>query len=361
MKNRFCPNCLTELKDGAGVCPACGSGLDQTNEPHRLPVDTVLSSPAGESYVLGRVLGAGGFGVTYKGRALNSGRMVAVKEYFPVRCQPQRFEDGSVCPSQSEETGYQHGLRSFQSEAGMLDAAGYIRSAVQVLDYFEANGTAYMVMEFLDGTTLQRLTEKQGKIPFDTLMEKMLPLMRDMAALNETGVLHRDIAPDNIMLMPDGSLKLLDFGCARSMEDGRSMTVMLKSGFAPLEQYTTRGQGSYTDLYALCATIYYCATGQVPPAAPERLDGKPLTPPSELGVSIRPEEEKTLLWGLGIQPKTRPQTIGEFLNAWPAPEPDPVPDPDAGDKIRQFFENNKLLVGIVGGAIVLLLLSLGLQ
>ena len=144
--------------------------------------------------------------------------------------------------------------------------------------------------------------------------------MRDLERLHNAGVLHRDIAPDNIMLMPDGSLTLLDFGCARSLEDGRSMTVMLKPGFAPIEQYQTRGQGPCTDIYALCATLYYCLTGKVPPASPERLtavfDGQPdpLPAPSALGAALSPEQERLLLWGLSIQPTDRPQSMGALAD-----------------------------------------------
>lgn len=197
----------------------------------------------------------------------------------------------------------------------MLRAVSQLPSIVHVMDYFEWNQTAYMVMEYLDGSTLHQVMQTVERINPDTLIPKFLPLMRDLGSLHDAGVLHRDIAPDNIMWMPDGSLKLLDFGCARSLEDGRSMTVVLKPGFAPIEQYQTRGQGSYTDLYALCATIYYCITGKIPPASPERLtstfDGQPdpLLAPSEMGVSIQPEQEQILMWGLALQPSVRPQSM----------------------------------------------------
>ena len=157
--------------------------------------------------------------------------------------------------------------------------------------------------------------QSQSRLEPESLLRKALPLMRDLERLHSGGVLHRDIAPDNIMLMPDGSLTLLDFGCARSMEDGKSMTVVLKPGFAPIEQYQTRGQGPYTDLYALCATLYYCLTGKVPPAAPERLsavfDGQsdPLPLPTAMGAALTPEQEQLLLWGMAIQPTDRPQSV----------------------------------------------------
>ena len=136
------------------------------------------------------------------------------------------------------------------------------------------------------------------------------------------------------MWMPDGSLKLLDFGSARSMEDGKSMTVMLKHGFAPVEQYQSHGQGTYTDVYAMAATIYYCLTAVAPAQSTERLLGDArLKRPRELGVALTPEEEDALMAGLEVLPQARPQTMGEFARRLfpdlsapePVPEPAPVP------------------------------------
>lgn len=363
MAMEYCPCCMERLPAGAGICPACGAPTDQKNAVHQLPVGTILQSPNGNSYLIGRIKGEGGFGITYVGRDLGAGGMVAVKEYFPVRCQPQRGAGGSVSIQPEMEESYRHGLRSFLSEASMLRAAGQIPSAVHIQDLFEAGGTAYMVMEYLNGSTLQEVVEKQGPLPFKRLMKDMLPLLQDVDRLHKAGVLHRDIAPDNIMRLPDGRFKLLDFGSARSMEDGRSMTVLLKPGFAPLEQYTTQGQGSFTDLYALCATIFYCITGKVPPAAPDRLmatvDGRPdpLPAPAALGAVIGQEEQMILMWGLGLQPKSRPQSIEEFLARFPKDqEPDPPHDETVQEKVVRWLKENKLLVGIVIGAILLLLL-----
>lgn len=315
MSEQFCPFCMKELNEGMSFCPDCGSRADITSPSHHLPVGTVLRSENGHSFLFGVVKGEGGFGLTYIGKELVSGRRVAIKEYFPSRCQPQRQPDGSICPQERFEEIYAHGMKSFLSEASMLRAVSQLPSIVHVMDYFEANQTAYMVMEYLDGSTLHQVMQTIERIDPNTLIPRFLPLMRDLGSLHDAGVLHRDIAPDNIMWMPDGRLKLLDFGCARSLEDGRSMTVVLKPGFAPIEQYQTRGQGPYTDLYALCATIYYCITGKIPPASPERLtstfDGQPdpLLAPSALGVSILPEQEQILMWGLALQPSVRPQSM----------------------------------------------------
>lgn len=308
-----------------------------------LAAGTIVSGPR-HSFVLEKVLGKGGFGITYRGQEIASKRKVAIKEYFPNRCQPCRMPDGTILPLSQYQEVYQSGKKSFLNEAAMLRALDDIPSVVRILDFFPANGTAYMVMEYLDGTTLRQMVERGGKIPVHILRPRLTPLIRDICAIHERGVLHRDIAPDNIMWMPDGTLKLMDFGCARAMEDGRSMTVQLKPGFAPAEQYGSHGQGDYTDLYALCATIYYCITGIVPAAAPERqfalYDDKPdpLVWPHILDIPLSPDWEALLMWGLQLNPEMRPQKVqqwlerAEALTVWsdtemPVPEPVPAPDP----------------------------------
>ena len=283
-----------------------------------LAAGTIVSGPR-HSFVLEKVLGKVGFGITYTGKEMASGREVAIKEYFPNRCQPCRMSDGSIVPLTQYQQVYQNGKKSFLNEAAMLRALDDIPSVVRILDFFAANGTAYMVMEYLDGTTIRQMVERGGAIPVHILRPRLTPLIRDICAIHERGVLHRDIAPDNIMWMPDGTLKLMDFGCARAMEDGRSMTVQLKPGFAPIEQYGSHGQGDYTDLYALCATIYYCITGRIPAAAPERQfalydnNPDPLVWPHMLGVQLSPDWEALLMWGLQLNSETRPQKAQQWL------------------------------------------------
>ena len=320
MPEQFCPHCMRTVTPGSAFCPSCGQQVNITAAPHQLPVGTVLHSAEGHTFLFGKAKGEGGFGITYVAKETGSGMVVAIKEYFPMRCQPQRQPDLAVMPAAQMEEAYRKGMNSFLSEASMIRAVSDTPSIVHVLDFFEANNTAYMVMNYLNGVTLSQILQTQERFEPGILLNKMLPLMRDIGRLHRAGVLHRDIAPDNVMMMPDGTLTLLDFGCARSMEDGRSMTVILKPGFAPIEQYQTRGQGPYTDIYALCACLYYCITGKIPPAAPNRLgavyDGgiDPLLPPGSLGASVTKEQEQLLLWGLNIQPTQRPQTMEELAS-----------------------------------------------
>ena len=359
----FCPHCMADHETGVGICPACGGDMSSENQPHQLATGVQLDSPNGHRYLIGSVKGEGGFGITYVSRDMKTDGLVAIKEYFPIRCQPQRRRDGGMYPVSQAEQIYQNGMRSFLQEASMLAAAENIPSVVKILDYFEANGTAYMVMEYLRGETLQQRIERQGVISFAELMEKMRPLLEDMDAMHRVGILHRDIAPDNIMLLPDGSLRLMDFGCARVMEDGKSMSVVLKPGFAPPEQYMRRGQGPFTDVYALCATVYYCIAGKAPVPSVDRLENDALASPSSLGAKIDPGAEQVLLWGLSVQPKARPRTMREFLDRlYPKqPVPDPLPpgpniDPRLTPWWTRIQKGNLPLIGVAAAVLAILLI-----
>lgn len=365
MGEHFCPHCMQPVRDGEEYCGQCGQEISIRSESYQLPIGSVLQGDKNHSYQFGKAIGGGGFGQTYIAKQLDQDRLVAIKEYFPMRCQPQRHSDGSVSPTVQMEEIYRQGMKSFLSEATMLEAVNDIPSVVHVLDYFEGNGSAYMVMEYLDGNTLSSLMKTQNRFEPTLLLQKMLKLMQDIELLHKAGVLHRDIAPDNIMLMPDGTLKLLDFGCARSMEDGKSMEVLLKPGFAPIEQYQTRGQGAYTDIYALCATIYYCLTGQVPVDAIQRLsavsEGKPdpLVMPEDMGISIPAEVQQMLRWGLELQPRDRPQSMTELaamLVPHPHPGPGPSPEPHKfGDFIRQNIASIVIAAVIVTAVLIMIL------
>lgn len=304
---QYCPHCMTATEEP--FCPVCHNPTSYTPQAGQLAPGT---TPDGRGrYLLGAALGAGGFGITYIGLDQKTGKRVAVKEYFPIQCA-FRAENGAVMPKPGMEDFYAGGRKSFLTEGQMLYGQRAIPSVVQVHDYFEANNTAYLVMEYLEGITLQQKLQRDGVVDFETLQPKLYTLISDLSKLHKAGVLHRDISPDNVMWMPDGSLKLLDFGAARSMEDGKSMTVQLKHGFAPVEQYQTHGQGPWTDVYALSATIYYSITGHVPPMAPERLETDTLVPPSQLGAKLTSSQEEALLWGLTVQPKSRPVNMEVF-------------------------------------------------
>ena len=327
-----CPHCMKET-GSAMVCSACGKFLEVQSATHQLQVGAVLTDGAFRSYEIGAVLGQGGFGITYIAYDLRRRIRVAIKEYYPLQCAQR--SGMQVTPTPGAEKNFAGGQNNFLKEAQLLASLPPLDHVVQILDYFEANGTAYLVMEYLDGTPLHRLAAQHGTIPAAHLFSRLPTLLEDFQILHNAGVIHRDISPDNILWMPDGSLKLLDFGSARHLEDGKSVSIQLKHGFAPVEQYRTRGQGSFTDVYALCATIYYCITGNVPPHSVERLETDQLQPPSAMGISIDPVFEEALLWGLTVQPQARPQDMNTlrqrmFANGYPPilPFPEPAPQPE---------------------------------
>lgn len=269
--------------------------------------------------MIGRVLGEGGFGITYLGVDTNLERRVAIKEYFPISFVKREVSVtmNVTCYTAEKQSFYEKGREQFLMEARTMAKLDKIPEIVQVLDFFSANNTAYIVMEFLEGNTLKDLTAQQGRIPAKNILAMLAPVLKAMEAMHSIGIIHRDISPDNLMVLKNGEIKLMDFGCARDLGDGRTMTTMLKQGFAPKEQYSGYDQGPWTDVYALCATVYYCLTGKIPPAALDRVDNDtdPLIPPTKLGATLTPAQESALLKGLAVSKNKRWQSARELYDA----------------------------------------------
>lgn len=187
---------------------------------------------------------------------------------------------------------------------------------VSVRDFFESNNTAYIVMEYVEGVTFKDLVaQRGGRIPAGSLLHTVEPLFSALSAMHSLGLLHRDISPENLML-ENGEIRLLDFGCARESQGGdATVTIALKQGYAPVEQYQNKGQGPWTDVYALSATIYYCLTGQKPPQSMDRLMEDELVPPRRMGADLTEKQEKALLYGMGVRPRRRFQSVEELHTA----------------------------------------------
>ena len=307
----FCPHCMKPAQ--GAICGNCGGTMAWKATSTQLPLGSQLRGSNGTLYQVGAAKGQGGFGITYAAMDMMKGQRVAIKEYYPARCA-SRGRDFRVYPLAGQQQIFLGGMRSFLEEGMMLSAVCALESVVSVRDYFEANSTAYIVMEYVDGIPLHEVLRRNGPMKAEELMPKLPRLLSDLETMHKARVIHRDISPDNIILMPDGKLKLLDFGSARSVQDGKSMTVMLKTGFSPVEQYQSKGQDAYTDVYALAATIYYCLTGVVPPSAVNRLDKDTLVGPNQHGAKLTPQQEKALLEGMNVQPKHRPQSMQAFAD-----------------------------------------------
>ncbi|MCM1284284.1 MAG: serine/threonine protein kinase [Roseburia sp.] len=314
---------MSPIEDGKS-CSVCGMGAGECQpSPHHLLPGTVLE----ERYLLGRVLGEGGFGITYIGRDLRLDVRVAIKEYFPSN---QAVRHAQISPEVNAHAGakgqdFVQGREKFLQEARAMAMVHKLPEIVGVRDFFETNNTAYIVMDYVEGTTFRELVRlRGGRIPAGELFNMMEPLFFALEAMHEQGLIHRDISPDNLML-EKGKIRLLDFGCARESVLGtETMTVALKHGFAPIEQYQRRGQGPWTDVYGLCATLYYCLTGEAPAQALDRLYEDELVLPGKLGADLTENQEKALLYGMGVRPRMRYQNVHDLYAALYAGAPAPV-------------------------------------
>lgn len=283
---QMCPNCF-EMKYKNGRCQACGwREGDIREDPNILPVGEVLNG----RYILGKAFGRGGFGITYLACDLRHGDLCAVKEYFPGRLAHREMGNASVRYSYSNEGDYLYGKKQFFREAQTLYTLKGIRSVVEVKEYFEKNNTAYMTMEYVRGKNLKECVLQEAALPSaERVKNYLIDLLLTLKEVHQFQLLHRDISPQNIIVQPDGSLKLIDFGAARFVmnERSRSLSVVLKPGYAPPEQYSSRGeQGPWTDLYALGATLYFFATKQTVQDAMDRLEKDEVIPIGELRPDI---------------------------------------------------------------------------
>ena len=312
----LCYNCFKEIPEGNGPCPYCGFDLSENVKkyPVALEAGTVLNG----RYIVGRVLGQGGFGITYLAYDQSLKARVAVKEYMPNDMAARVGTTVSVA-MKSRAEDFTYGMERFQEEARTLAKFMGQPNIAGVTDYFDENGTSYFVMDYIEGISFKTYIANQGgKVSVEEALDVMIPVLRALTAVHAEGFIHRDVTPDNIYITKDGNVKLLDFGSARySLGDkSKSLDVILKVGYAPKEQYTRRGrQGPYTDVYSCAACLYAAITGYLPPESLERLDKDTLVPPSQAGVEIPLYLERAILKGLAVQPEDRFRTAGEFLEA----------------------------------------------
>ena len=311
MEKNYCPYCMKETS--REVCPACGkSRRECTFSPWQLPYGTILEN----RYITGAVLGEGGFGITYLGIDSRLGMRVAVKEYFPsnlVSRYAQKSLDVSF--SSGAEPNFEKGKKRFLREAKTMAKMEKQPEIVGVKDFFEAFKTAYIIMEYVEGETLKARVRRSGRIGAAELLSMMQPLMRALKVMHDEGLIHRDISPDNIMI-ENGRLRLIDFGCAREGITGKeTLTIVLKHGYSPVEQYMQHGQGPWTDIYALCATMYFCLTQTAPPQAVDRLLDDELAAPNSLGAGLGRKQEEALLKGLAVKPENRLRSVDELYAA----------------------------------------------
>ena len=268
-------------------------------------------------YTVEGVLGQGGFGITYLGMDELHKKKVAIKEFFPqgIVTRNIEYEDTVTVTLVGEKENYDKGKERFLKEAQTMAMFSKDKGIGKALDFFEINNTAYIVMEYLEGVTLKQYLRENKRIDAEDLVELLVPLIEALDEIHSQGLIHRDISPDNIMVLPDGRIKLMDFGAARDYTEfgEKSLSIVLKPGYAPPEQYQTHGvQGPWTDIYALCATMYKCITGENPPDAIDRLVDDHLKKISAFGFTVSPQIEEAIIKGMSVAAKDRYQNVGDF-------------------------------------------------
>lgn len=345
----ICMHCMQASIDENGICTKCGNAeADIEINPRHLPLGTIVKG----KYLIGKVIGEGGFGITYVAFDLDLELRVAIKEYCPREFAGRDTTDGvTLLPFDTEtKEFYQNEMTKFVGEAKRLAKFRGLKGIVSVLDYFMENGTAYIVMEYIDGTTLKDfLKVTKSPMPVQTVFALMEPVISALEQVHKEDVIHRDISPDNIMMSKDyKEIYLIDFGTARNINlaEEHSLSVYKKSSYTPPEQQDRHGnQGPWTDVYALCATIYYCITGKLIPEAVSRLLNDQVKRPSELGITMDSYMEKALMKGLELRIENRFQSMEEFKNALYHPTTNEIEDVgNADSKITESVERKTSVI-----------------
>ena len=313
--DKLCPGCMQHLKDSNTTCPHCGYPEKRLTVKDSLPIFSILAG----KYLLGAPLGKGGFGITYIAMHLPDEKIVAIKEFFPANLAVRDTDNETVVPADdTKAVYYRTGMKSFSEEGRILYLLSDIEHVIHVAEQIQANNTTYLVMEYVPGISLKKYMKQQQKLFSEQeTLTLMQPILIALQAMHQKGILHRDISPENLMLSPDNTLTLIDFGAARtfSRSDDDNLTVILKRGYAPEEQYHSNSrQGPWTDLYAVCAVMYQMLTGILPQEASARAEEDHQTPISRIeGLSLSPSTCAALEKGLQMDPMERYPDIGALM------------------------------------------------
>ena len=319
--NKLCMGCM-EILDRNGIrCPKCGFLLSQYIQPvNSMPPYEILNG----KYLVGKVIGMGGFGITYIGWDFYQSKKVCIKEYFPKgvahREQTTTYSTDfstyslDVFTINTKKAAYLGGLQGYIKEAENLSKFYAMPGIVSVRDFFYGNKTAYIVMEYIDGINLRQFAKACGGVMESYIVFEMLrDVIKALNMVHKSGIVHRDISPDNIMVTKDFHAKLIDFGAAKQFGGEQESTIFLKHGYAPIEQYDRNGnQGPWTDVYSLCATMYYLITGVKLQKAYERVMHDNTLPLGRFNIEIKKYQEKALLKGINVQIEDRYASMAEL-------------------------------------------------
>ena len=315
-----CLGCFNEIPEELEMCPYCGY---VKKSPVRVAIHMSPGSILAGRYTIGKVLGYGGFGVTYIAWDSKLEQKVAIKEYLPSEFSTRMPGQTRISVFGGEKSEqFRDGMNKFLDEARRLAKFQSEDGIVKVFDCISENDTAYIVMEYLEGETLKELLDKRKTIPEEEAIRLLMPIMESLKTVHKEGIIHRDIAPDNIFITSDGTAKLIDFGAARfaTTSYSRSLTVLVKPGFSPEEQYRSKGdQGPHTDVYSLAATLYKMLTGKTPPDALERRAKVEtskkdiIEEPRKINKAISVRCENAVLNALNVRIEDRTADISQFI------------------------------------------------
>lgn len=318
-KTKRCMRCMSPLTKGE-ICAHCGCD-NQTKQtpPYCLRTGTCLK----HRYYTGLVLGEGGFGITYIGWDQTLSIPVAIKEYYPKgmirRTVIDDYGDGAYCYDDSfMQEPYQKGIRAFMQEARNLARFHQLDGVAVVRDYFMENDTAYIVMDHIQGNSIERYVKERGRVPADQAIKMLRPVMDTLQIMHSNHMIHRDVSGDNLLVTPKGTAKLVDFGSARRVADqDHTMTVMYKRGYAPEEQYRSKGEvGPWTDIYSICVVMYYMISGVMPEEATQRLLADRTVPLIQLdGVEITRKQSDAIQKGMAVLGPDRFSDVSGLLKA----------------------------------------------
>lgn len=362
-KRGLCPGCMRIINniDNVSVCVDCGYDLKNIQiKSYQLKPYTILGEQQ-KRYIVGKVVGEGAFGITYVAFDKKLEMKVAIKEFYP-RKYAKRV--GNAVELHSQEGLDIVALREEMiSEARSLAKLDQLEGVVEVKDYFRDNNTIYIVMEYIEGINLKDyMNQNGGRLQVPITKRMMRPVIESLMQVHNAGMIHRDISPDNIMVTPEGKMKLIDFGTAKESNDTNTLALG-KKGYAPPEQFAKNGnQGTWTDVYALAATYYACIVGKKPPVSTERLKNDTLVYPSQMGISINPIEEEALIMALSPDPNARFKDMKALYNAFYnqiTPTPIPNPQPPIIDQQQEPPKQSKMVLIIAAVAVIVIVVISG--